>query len=128
MISLNEQQFERYTKFRIEKETSLINQAIVGLNEAKKKFMLGMIEGRVNTGHQYRIKWADGSSNNQKEEHLFGAFTRRDQHRKDNYVLAMDAEDNLYKFARTLVVFKDDNRLNIQFLDPHQSGEHSSDR
>ena len=128
MIPLNEQQFERYTKFRIEKETSLINQAIVGLNEEKKTFMLGMIEARVSTGHQYRIKWANGMSNNQKEEHLFGAFTRRDQHRKDNYVLAMDAEDNLYKFARTLVVFKDDNRLNIQFLDTHQSGGHSSDR
>lgn len=127
VIPLNEQQFERYSKFRIEKEKALVNQAIVGLNDERQCFMLGMIEDRANTGHQYKIKWADGKSSIQKEEHLFGALTRRDQHRKDSYVLAMDAEDNVYKFARTLAVYKDDHRLNIQFLDIHRANE-SSDR
>ena len=113
---------------RIEKELSLVNQAIVGFNDEKKSFMLGMIQARVGTGHQYTIKWSNGTINDQKEEHLFGAFTRRDQHRKDNYVLAMDTEDDLYKLAKTIAVFKDDKRLTVQFIPLNRTEEYPLDR
>lgn len=127
-IPLNEEQFERYIQLRIEKELSLINQAIVGFNQNDKCYMLGMVQDRKNTGHLYKIKWSNGSITHQKEEHLFGAFTRRDQHRKGDYVLVMDPNDEIYKLAKTLAVYKDDKRLKIEFLDFDRTGEHPSDK
>jgi hypothetical protein len=41
VIPINEQQFERYVRFRIEKENSFLHQAVVGLNNRTKSFMLG---------------------------------------------------------------------------------------
>ena len=40
-IPITEQQFEWYTKIRIEKENSLVNQVTVGLNDQTNTFMLG---------------------------------------------------------------------------------------
>jgi hypothetical protein len=129
VIRISEQQFERYSHFRIEKEKSLINQVIVGLNELddeKKSFMLGTIKDRCDTGHEYLIEWFDHSENKQKEEHLFGAFVRRNKHYEDGYVLAMD-KDKIYKPARTKSILNDQEIL-VQFINLNENQENSSPR
>ncbi len=98
---------------------------IVGLNNETKSFMLGTIKDRVGTGHQYLIEWFDKSISKQNEEHLFGAFNRRDQHRENAYVLAMDDQDNIYKPAKTISISDDRKHLKVRFLN---TGEHSSSR
>jgi hypothetical protein len=90
--------------------------------------MLGTIKDRVGTGHQYLIEWYDKSENEQKEEHLFGAFTRRDKHTKDSYVLAIDENDNIYKPAKTKAISDDQKRLTVQFIDLNQNEEDASPR
>lgn len=40
-IPINEQQFERYASRRIEREKSLVGQAIVGFHPQEKVFMAG---------------------------------------------------------------------------------------
>jgi len=126
VIPISEQQFERYSNFRIEKEKSLINQVIVGLNREKKSFMLGTIKDRRDTGHKYSIEWFDHSKTEEKEEHLFGAFVRRNKHYKNGYVLAMD-KDKIYKPAITKSILNDQEIL-VQFINLNENQENSSPR
>jgi hypothetical protein len=79
--------------------------------------MLGTIKDRIKSGHQYVIEWFDGSENEQIEEHLFGSFTRRDRHRIDDYVLAMDKNDSLYKPAKMTLISDDRKTVTVQFID-----------
>ncbi len=127
VIPINEPQFERYAQSRIEKEKSLINQVIVGFNDKKKSFMLGTIIDRVDTGHKYLIDWCDDSKSEQKEEHLFGAFVRRDRHYKNGYVLAMD-NNKIYKPAKTISISNNKQTLTVQFDDLHSHARNSSPR
>ncbi len=115
VIPITEEQFARYVQCRICKENSLINQVIVGFNDERKAFMLGTIKERRDTGHRYLIKWFNGDENEQKEEHLFGAFIRRNEHRKDGYVLAIDDNDQIYKPAKTIKVSDDKKQLTIRY-------------
>jgi hypothetical protein len=88
--------------------------------------MLGEIKDRIGTGHQYKIEWSSGPGGEQKEEHLFGAFTRRDKHFQDGYVLALDDNDKIYKPARTISISNDGKTLTVQFLNKNE--ENSSPR
>ncbi|CAF0922263.1 unnamed protein product [Rotaria sordida] len=119
VIPIHEQQFERYTALRIEKEKSLINQVIVGLNEQNeqtKTFMLGTIKTREGTGHLYKIQWCNERTSEQIDEHLFGAFSRRYKHRIDDYVLAIDNNDAIYKLAKVQSISNDRKNLKVQFI------------
>jgi hypothetical protein len=84
--------------------------------------MLGAIKDRVGTGHQYLIEWFDRNENEQQEEHLFGAFTRRDKHWENSYVLAMDDNDNIYKPATTKTILNE-KRLQVEFINLNKSEE-----
>jgi len=128
VIKITEEQFKEYAETRIKKENLLINQVIVGFNPEKKSFMLGTVKERVDTGHRYSIEWSDGSLNKQKEEHLFGAFNRRNKHRRDYYVLAMDDSDEIYKPAKTISILNDQKRLEVEFINLDRTEEHSSPR
>ena len=78
--------------------------------------MLGTIIKRCDTGHRYLIQWYNKDTNEQEEEHLFGALTRRDQHEEDGYVLAMDKNDDIYKPAKTISISDDRTELTVKFI------------
>ena len=79
VIPINERQFEHYSKLRIEKEISLLNQVTVAFSNKTNAFMLGKcikcslflfshqivsplgtIKKRTGLGHTYTIEWHDG--------------------------------------------------------------------
>lgn len=78
--------------------------------------MLGTIIDRIGTGHLYIIEWFDGSRSQQKEEHLFGAFIRRNRHYLHAYVLAMDIDDKIYKPAQIISISNNGCTLHVQFF------------
>ncbi|CAF4358976.1 unnamed protein product, partial [Rotaria sp. Silwood2] len=125
VIPINKQQFEHYSVLRIEKEKSLINQVIVGLNDEEKKFMLGTIKKRVGTGHRYLIEWCDTNKSKQSDEHLFGAFTQRNKHRINDYVLAIDDDDTIYKLAKVQSISNDGKNLKVQFINLNTNNDNS---
>ncbi|CAF4354296.1 unnamed protein product, partial [Adineta steineri] len=95
-------------------------QVIVGLNNDQKKFMLGTIIDRVESGHRYLIKWCDETESYQEEEHLFGTFSTHNEHQINYYVLAVDGDQYIYKPARIKKILNDKRTLNIRFLDADQ--------
>jgi hypothetical protein len=90
---------------------------IVGLNDQTQTFMLGTLIKRVESGHEYIIRWCDETESKQEEEHLFGAFTRCIQHRLDDLVLAMDNEECIYKPAQVTRISNIHQTLTVRFLD-----------
>ncbi|CAF3336880.1 unnamed protein product [Rotaria sp. Silwood1] len=126
VIPINEHQFEHYTTLRINKENSLINRVIVGLNNEEKKFMLGTIKKRVGNGHQYSIEWCDENESEQSDEHLFGAFTQGDKHRIDDYVVAIDDNDAIYKLAKVQSISNDGKHLKVQFINLNTNDDNLS--
>jgi hypothetical protein len=121
IIPINKNQFERYVKNRIEKEKSLRHCVTVGLNNETNTFMLGTIQDRVGNGHEYIIEWCNSRKNEQKDEHLFGAFKRHVQHNENDYVLAIDDNDKLYKPARIKSISNDRRSLRVQFTNLNQT-------
>ncbi|CAF4581909.1 unnamed protein product, partial [Rotaria socialis] len=119
VMPITEQQFEIYSTLRIAKEKSLINHVVVGLNNLKKTFMLGTIQSRVGNGHQYLIEWCCATVSEQSDEHLFGAFTRRNNHRIGDYVLAMDSVESIYRLAEILSITDDRKTVKVRFIDPN---------
>ena len=91
------------------------------MNGNTETYMLGTILRRIGNGHQYEIEWYDRSKGEQSEEHLFGAFVRRDQPHVGNYALACDKDDQLYKFARIESISTTEKSLQVKFLPPFQS-------
>ncbi|CAF4061616.1 unnamed protein product, partial [Rotaria magnacalcarata] len=128
VIPITEQQFEIYSTLRIAKENSLVNHVIVGLNNTKKAFMLGTIQRRVGNGHRYSIEWCCASVSEQTDEHLLGAFTRRNKHRIGDYVLAIDSVEGIYKLAEVLSITDDRKNVKVKFIDPNNINDTLSSR
>ena len=70
---------------------------------------------RTRLGHDYLIKWCDGSTSEQKEEHLFVAFSHRSPLRPDVYLLALDDAEEIYRPARIRKVSDDEKTLCIEY-------------
>ena len=85
-----------------------------------------MIKERVEYGHQYRIEWCDQTVSSQSDEHLFGAFTRRDRFSDHDYVLTIDEEVTLYRLARIESILTEDNSLYVKFINLNTNNEYSS--
>jgi len=83
--------------------------------------MLGTIIDRLESGHEYIIKWCDETKSSQQEEDLFGAFRRRIEPQVDYFVLAMDDDQCIYKIAKVTVISRDRKTLTIRFLDPKEN-------
>jgi hypothetical protein len=79
--------------------------------------MLGTIIDRLESGHEYTIKWCDETKSSQEEEDLFGAFRRRIEPQVDYFVLAMDNDQCIYKPAKVTMISEDRKTLTIRFLD-----------
>ena len=122
VIPINEAQFEFYANFRIDFEKKLVGQTIVGLNDIAKKFMLGTITNRTESGHKYLIKWCDNCERAQEEEHLFGAFSYIEHRDVGDYVLALDDNQSIYKPAKITGISDGGNKLTVKFLPPEKDG------
>ena len=125
-ISISEAKFQEYAARRIQLETSLCGQVIVGLNGDDKTYLLGTILQRTESGHKYTIRWCNDKETDQAEQHLFGAFTRRNQHRVGDRVLALNKEQYVYKPARVIALVKDGKELIIRFTDPEENDRYIS--
>ncbi|CAF4979898.1 unnamed protein product, partial [Rotaria sp. Silwood1] len=121
VIPISEKTFENYTKHRIEYEKALIDHVIVGLNSPEKIFMLGTIIKRVGYGHTYIIQWCDEKKSEQEEEYLFGAFTTPIQCQPNDYVLAMDNDQYIYKLALVITKSNDQKTLTVRFIDSKEN-------
>jgi hypothetical protein len=119
-IPITPQQFEDYAKFRIKFENNLVGKVIVGLNDQARKFMLGEIKNRTPCGHKHMIHWCDKKESIQKEEHLFGEFKSDIRHALNDFVLAIDNDQYLYKPAKIINLSKDRKTLTIEFLPPEK--------
>lgn len=125
-IEIDKDTFQSYATYRINFEKKLVGQVIVGLNETTKTYLLGTIIDRLKSGHRYKIRWYDDTESNQEEEHLFGAFIRRNNYHRGDRVLALDEDDYTYKPARIkkLPDDSDDRKtLNVCFTDPEETEE-----
>jgi hypothetical protein len=83
--------------------------------------MLGTIIERIESGHKYIVHWCDETKSEQTEEHLFGAFTKRNQHQMNNRVLAIDREQYIYKPAIVIGHSKDWKMLTVRYTDPEEN-------
>lgn len=116
-IPINKNKFATYADSRIKFENSLIGQSVVGFNTNMKKFMLGTIIKRVDYGHTYKIKWCDDNTDELEEGRIFGAFQQPVQHERDDFVLAMDDDQTIYKLAQVITHSSDHKTLTVHFID-----------
>ena len=72
---------------------------------------------RMESGHDYLIRWCDGKESEQSEQHLFGAFTQPNPHQLGDRVLAIDNEQYIYKPAKIIGISDDGNTLTVRFTD-----------
>jgi hypothetical protein len=93
---------------------------VVGLNNDTQTYLLGTIKKRIKSGHDYLIRWCDETETQQTEEHLFGAFTRRNQHQLNDRVLAIDDEQYIYKPAKIIGHSNDWKMLTVRFTDEEE--------
>ncbi len=119
-ILITEDKFKEYATERIKFEKTRPNQVIVGLNRKTQTYLLGIIIKRIESGHEYIIDWCDKTESNQSEEHLFGAFTRRNQHQINDRVLAFDNQQCIYKSAVVINHLNDGKMLTVRFTDPNE--------
>jgi len=69
------------------------------------------------------IRWCDDTKSQQGEEHLFGAFTRRNQHEINNLVLAIDNDQYTYKPAKVIGHSNHGKTLTVRFVDPEEENK-----
>lgn len=119
-IEIDGEKFEEYAKARIKFEKKLVGQVIVGLNHVTNTYSLGEIIDRVKYGHEYMIRWCDDTESKQEEQHLFGSFTRRNHHHKNDLVLAMDDEEYVYKPAHVIKHLNKEKQLLVRFIDSEE--------
>ena len=114
IIPIKQEQFERYAANRIEIETKLVGEPIVGLNRDENVFMLGTVRERIDNGQQYRIDWCNGKTGKQSDEHLFAPRDANIRYEPNQYVLALDNEETIYRLGRVLSVSDDQTRLTVR--------------
>ncbi|UJR25800.1 hypothetical protein I4U23_007150 [Adineta vaga] len=129
VIQITEEQFAHYSKLRIEKEISRVNEVTVAFNDDSKTFMLGTIKKRIGNGHQYLIEWYDHSRGEQTDEYLFTEiFTQPNKHIKGNYVLAMDENKSIYRLGKVISISPDRKTLTVEFTDARTKKDSSTPR
>jgi hypothetical protein len=82
--------------------------------------MLGTIINRTASGHKHEIEWCDNRVSEQEEEYLFGAFNYIEHRKTNDYVLALDNNQNIYKPAKIINISDDRKILTVEFLPPEE--------
>jgi len=134
-IEITKDKFEKYSTLRIDFETQLLNQTIVGLNSWTNSYLLGTIVDRTDIPHEYIINWCYPNEDvkepedacKQTEEHLFGAHAWYNQLQVGDYVLAVDEQSYVYKPARVIELING-NQVNIRFLNSQDKKRYAIER
>lgn len=116
-IEISEDKFSLYSTKRIQFEQNLRDQAIVGLNNHTKTYLLGTIIDRIESGHKYIIRWCNEQQDTQTEDHLFGTLMRRNLCQINDRVLALDDDQYIYLPATIIDQSKDGKTLTVRFAD-----------
>ena len=126
IIPIDQSRFEEYTQSRFNKELAMINRAIVGFNATEKSFMLGTVLRREPLGHEYFIRWRDGTESIQDEQHIFTPPDRCYRDQVNNYVLVVDMTGWGCRPAKIIALSDDRTTVTIGYLDSGQTDRYAA--